>query len=284
MRFSKTELKVISELGKGNCKIKGIAKALNKSISQIYRIAQKLEIADLKRGVLKPHMKTHVSLLLKIMARSQALSTPLSGTGIQIYSSITTPKTIKEIVKETGLHKTTVLKKISQGKRMSLAYPEKNTVRVNEKIWPDAKAFFEELKRYEGAVDPRVPVNSIIYHKNEHEIVFSTKEDHNAAPTAFSAYEQYGIKLLTITNYYYLPKKNLKKTDILKHSLYIAEKDNSHIIFIALFYAKFKKEFKSIKHPIIQKLQRIFKGEKIPEFPSLAEIKDRAEVYHIKIR
>jgi len=48
MKFSITELKVISEIGRGNNNLYNITKSLNISMSQIYRIAEKLN----KKGIL----------------------------------------------------------------------------------------------------------------------------------------------------------------------------------------------------------------------------------------
>ena len=89
---------------------------------------------------------------------------------------------------------------------------------------------------------------------------------------------------MTITNYYYLPKKKLTKEDILLHSLYVVEKDMdiSSLIFVALFYAKFKKEFK-IKHLILMNLSAVLAGGEIKGYPKYQEIKDRAEVYNIEV-
>jgi hypothetical protein len=286
MQLSKTELKVISELGKGNKSIIGIAKALKISTSQTYRIAQNLNKKGILKDSLQPEMKTHVNTLFKLLSRVPNLSTPFSGTGIKVFTAIIEPKTIAQIQKDTGLHKTTIFKKINQGRKMSLLIIEKKTYRVNEKLWVEAKEFLTELKKYEESVDKRVPVTSIIYFKNDEEIVFSNKDELDAALTGFSAYVDYGIELLTITYYYYLPKKKLTKEEVFVHSLYATEKEKDirHIIFIALFYSKFKKELQHIKHPIVEGIKKILKGERIKGYPSLQEIKDRAEVYKIEAK
>lgn len=288
MQLSKTELKTISELGNGNQSVQGIAKALNISQSQVYRIAKNLSkkgILNLSDSTLQSEVKTHISMLLKLLAKAVNLSDPLSGTGIKIYATLTEPKTVAEISKQTGLHKTTVLKKINQGRKMSLLRIENRTYRINELIWPDAKEFFQEFKKYDNAIDPRAPINSIIYYKNEKEIVFSNKEELNAEKTAFSVYQKYGIGLLLITNYYYLPRRNLTITDIFRHTLYIIESefDIRHIIFLALFYLKHRTSLPKIKNPILENLDKIFKGEKVTGYPTLAEIRSRAEVYNIKV-
>lgn len=288
LNFTGTELKIISELGNGNCTITNLAKNLNISVSQVYRVVQKLNengILNMSKGALEPEMKTHVNMLLKLLSRAKNLSTPLSGTGLQIFTTLICPKTIKEIENETGLHKTTILKKINQGRKMSLLLIKDKKYRINEKIWLDAKEFFIELKKYEESVDNRVPVNSEIYFKSYKEIIFSSKEELDAIKTAFSAYGKYGIRLLLTTNYYYLPKRKLSKEKIFTHSIHIADKskDTQHMIFVALFYIKYKKELLHINHKMIDDLNQIFSGENIPNYPTLLEIKDRAKVYDIKV-
>jgi hypothetical protein len=280
-----TELSVISELGKGNNDVSEIAKVLKISASQAYRVAQKLSqkgILTPSKRILQPETKTHVNLLLNLLSKAVNLSNPFSGTGLQIYAAMIEPRRIKEVEMETGLHRRTIFKKISQGKKMSLLLLEDRKYRINEKIWPDVKDFLIELKKYEERIDPRVPVNSIIYFKNNKEIIFSTKEDIDAEKTAFSAYD---IELLLTTNFYCLPRRNLTIKDIFKHSIYVAEKDPEirYLTFITLFYIKHKKELSKIKHPIIENITKILSGEKISGYPTLEDIKDRAKVYKLEV-
>ena len=161
----------------------------------------------------------------------------------------------------------------------------KTMVKPSPKEQFDYAKEFYELKKYEDSIDQRIPVNSVIYFKNTEEIIFSNKENIDAEKTAFSAYSKFGIELLLITNYYYLPKKQLAKKEVFMHSLMVAEKSNDirDLIFVALFLAKYKKELAGINHSIVKNLNRVLSGEKIPGYPSLAEIKDRARIYNIKV-
>ena len=142
-----------------------------------------------------------------------------------------------------------------------------------------------EYKKHEETTDLRIPANSTIYYKNKKEIIFSNIADLDATRTGFSAYEKYGIKLLLTKNYYYLPKKTLTIQDILKHSLYITQKDKNirNLTFICLFYLKNKNSLSSIKHPILNRIKQILKGKNIQGYPTLEEIKEKAEIYDIKI-
>ena len=285
MQLSKTEILVLEQIANGNKAVKSLAKALKKSDKQIYVTAKRLQNKGIIERNNEPKKTTCISLLLQLLSKTPNLAPVLSDSGIAIFTAMLRPVTIKDIMNETGLKKTVIYKKLEQAKKRSLVRKNKETFEINDKLWSSLREFLEELKKYEAKIDERIPAGSIIYYKKNDEIIFSSKEELDAVKTAFSAYKDYKIEILTITNYYYLPKKKLAKKDILKHSLYIAEKDMSikNLIFIALFYAKFKKEFK-IKHQIIMNLNAVLAGKAIEGYPTYQEIKDRAAVYGIKIK
>lgn len=287
MELSKGELLLLEQIAKGNRSLRSIALALNKSEKQIYVYVKNLSdkgYTTLSNGNIEPKRLVHVSLLLQLLSKTPNLPHILSGSGISILQEMLKPVTIPEISKKTGYKKTAIYSKLVEARKRSLVNKNKNTFEINERVWCELKEFLEEVLKYESSIDDRIPTSAIIYYKRGNEIIFSAKENIDAVKTAFSAYGQYGIELLTSTNYYYLPKKDLKKIDILMHSLYIEEKeyDIRYLIFIALFYAKYKKELK-VNHPIIRNLSEIFSGKNINGYPSYQEIKDRADVYNIKL-
>jgi len=288
MRLSKTDLKILEQLAKGNKTIKTIAQTINKSDKQIYKSAQKLtndNFLELKNGTLEPRKISHITLLLQVLSNYPNIIDILSGTGLNILRLLTTPKTVKQIAQETELKKTVIYEKIKQAQQISaVKYDEKQRYVINEKVWGILKRFLEDYNRYNETVDPRVPANSIIYYKNDKEIVFSNKEKLPASLTGFSAYKNYGITLLVPTNYYYLPPQTLTKKQVFIHSLYIAqkEKDIRNLTFIGLFYIKYQKELKTIKHPIVMDLKHILQGEKVKGYPPVKELKEKADIYDIR--
>ena len=287
MELSKSEIVLLEQITNGNKAVKTLATALNKSGNQIYLTASKLaEKGFIRRlnGTLEPERTTHIALLLQIMTKMPNLAPVLADSGILILTTMLRPVTIPEIIDKTGLKRTAVYHKIWQAKRRNMVKKRGSTYELNERIWHRLREFLEELKRYETVIDERIPVGSIIHHKNDNEIVFSSREELDASKTAFSAYEEYGIEILTVTNYYYLPKKKLTKQDVLIHSLYLVDKEKSirSLIFIALFYAKFKDELK-IKDPVLMNISAVLAGGEIEGYPKYPEIKDRAEVYGIEM-
>ena len=287
MQLSKTEINVLEQIAKGNKFIKTVAKALKKSDKQIYVTAKNLaekNVIERINKILKVKEALHIALLLQLLADIPNLAPVLSDSGIPIFTALLKPLTIEEISNETGFKKTMIYSKIQEAGKRSMIRKTKFAFMINEKMWLKLIDFLKELKKYEKTIDARIPSSSTIYYKKNKEIVFSCKEEVDAIKTAFSAYEKYGIKLLLVKNYYYLPKRELIKEDILMHSLYVVEKnrDIRNLIFIALFYAKYKKEFK-IKHEILTNLTEVLAGRKIDGYPTYEELKDRAEVYDIKV-
>lgn len=288
MQLSQIELKILEQIAQGNCDIKEIAGNLKKHNSRIYRTKQELikkEIVNFSNGKLEPKRSPHIILLLQLLSKYPNLVPLLSGSGIPILTALLEFNTIKKIEKNTEFEKSIIYRKIKQAILISaVIHTHKKTYALNKKIWNDLIKFLEELKKYNETTDPRIPANSTIYYKTPKEIIFSNKNKLQAELTGFSAYNQFGIKLLLPTNYYYLPKKHLTKEEIFTHSLNITQKetDIKNITFIAFFYIKYIDELQKIKHPIINKIKLVLKGENIEGYPTLEELKEKAKVYDIR--
>jgi len=287
MELTRGEILVLEQVAKGNTSVKEIALALKKSESQVYVYVKNLadkSLIELINGDIKPKRIPHLSLLLQLLSKIPNLTPILEGPGIPIFTAMLQPSTIEEISNETGYKKTAIYKRLQEARKRSLVRKKLTTFEINDTMWAGLKETLDEIKKSELKTDNRIPASAIIYYKKRDELVFSSKEELDAVKTAFSAYQDYGIGLLTITHFYYLPKKTLTKEDILKHSLYIVEKDMDirYLIFIALFYVKYKKEFK-IKHQILMNISAVLAGRAVKGYPKYHEIKDRAEVYKIKV-
>ncbi len=287
MNLSKPELRVLEQIANGNKKINEIAHAVKKSDKQIYRTTKSLiekEFIKLYRGRITAKKTTHGSLLLNLLSQYPNLINILSGNGIKILIVILSPKNIKQIERETKLKKSIIYQKLKQFYNTSIIRKEKKNYVLNARIWTNLKEFLEEYKKFSESVDKKIPVNSVIYKKTDKELVFANKGRIDATLTAFSCFENFGIKILLTTNYYTLPKRRLSKDVVFRHSLYVAEKEKTirFLIFISLFYLKFKKQIK-VRHFIVDKLKLVLKGKSFPDYPTLNEIKERAEMYDIKI-
>jgi hypothetical protein len=288
MRLSKTELKILWQVALGKNQVPEIAIALLKDKSQIYRTVQRLEskgFAKLDCGNVVPSKNTHAHLLLQELSRRPNIINNLSGCGIALFTAILEPLPVSRIIRETGIKKSMVFYKLHEAGRNSFVNTSAEGYFFNGRIWPKMREFLAELKEYEANLDRRVPPGAVIFLKNEHEIVFSTRIECDAALTGFSAYDRFGIRILPVDNTYYLPKKTLTKQEVFLHSLYRADKDGDarDYILIALFYSKHRTDLQGISHVIVDNIKKILRGEKVKNYPSLQEIKDRGDAYDIRI-
>jgi hypothetical protein len=287
MRFSQTELKLLREVAEGKERISKIATALKKSSKQISRAAARLEsssILERSRGRLRLTQNTHTNLLLQLLTYHPNLSKLLAGSGIPVLTAFLKPSVPSKA--KTGVRKSATYLKIREAFRISALKKEGKTYVINKGLWPTLAEFLESARSFEENTDARVPPGAVIYARSKDYVLFSTRTALDAALTAFSAYGKYGIRLFLPVNYYILPKQTLSKEDVFIHSLGVAEKDPSvrNIIFIALFYLKHRDSLRRIRHPILVNISKVLGGESVPGYPSPEEIKDKAQVYGIKVR
>jgi len=288
MNFSLTELQIIENIGKGLEKPKELALAIKKSPQQTNLSLNNLKnkgIINRKKGRVNLDQKTHAALLAKELIGHPNLKEILSGSGISVLSSSLEPLSANEIADRTGLKKSIIYRKIRQGINLSILRKKDKKYSINEKIWPELKKLLIELINYESTIDSRIPSDGIIYYKSGSGIVFSTRQDRDASLTAFSKYADFGISIFSTAKYYYLPKKKLSLKEIFMHSIYVADKsrDYRQLVYAALFYLKHKSSLKRIENSTLEILKKILRGEKIGGYPSLEDIKEKAEQYNLTI-
>ena len=285
MIYTKSELEVLKEIACGKNSIELIT--MNLSKKQLYKIINSLIRKDTiqkENHQLKPNNLPHVKLLSKILSENPNIILILADCGIAILTSLIESKSLNEIKQETLLKKSIIYRKLKMMLNTSMIFKKKK-YQINEKIWPVLKDYIIQLINYERLIDKNLPYDSIIYLKNKKEIIYSTSsKDSLGSKTAFSKYEDFGIKLLLTKNYFYLPTKKLSEKNILLHTLIICKKEKTiqNLIFLSLFYLKFKEKFKSVNDEILFNIDKVLQGSKLHGYPTKEEILQRVKLYNIK--
>lgn len=280
MGFNKTELLVLQHLG---TRINDIISAIKKSKSQVYRAIQSLERKDviiISKEVLPKH--SHILLLANILKKNPGLLNVLHDSATDFLITLDMPRTVSDSAKRIGVKNVTLYKVISKLRKFNILRKENSKYYINP-LFNEFIELSENMRTYYMNIDDRIPIGSDIYMKNRTEILFSNNQSLSYSLTAFSRYSEFGISVITRDNYYYLPKKSLGIKEIFIHSLYIVEKETNSIILVALFYLKNKRKLSGIEHFILDNIRKIFNGEKISGYPTLSEIKMKAEEYDIAI-
>src|SRR3989344_3520135 len=129
MELSKTELKVMGQIAKGNKSINLVACSIKKSNKQVYRAVKKLKkigFIEYSNKVIEPVKSVYGNLLQQLILEYPSLISPLSNSGIPAFTSILEPKCIKEIAIKIGLKKGIIYKKFRIVKNMSLVIKRNN--------------------------------------------------------------------------------------------------------------------------------------------------------------
>ncbi|MBI5065713.1 hypothetical protein HZA97_05750 [Candidatus Woesearchaeota archaeon] len=206
----------------------------------------------------------------------------LYGEGLEIISELKNPKTIVELAKDLEISKISAYRHTNTFLKRGLLSKEKTKYELNEKVWPDLKVLSEEAEFHQVKLNKNIPGNSKIYYYSKNRIIFSTSRLVEACLTSFSKYSSLGISIFEQENFYRLPIAKLGITDIFLDSLECA-KSIRRILLCTLFFLKHKSELNKIDHSFLEKIKKVLSGEKIEGFPSFEEIKEKAEMYDIKI-
>lgn len=284
MKLTATALALLQQLAGGEKKLMSVATALHLSQNQTSRVTASLQqkgLVQRQRSQLLLTKTPLTNLLVRLISTYPNLIPLLSSSGLPILTSLLTPKTSLEAVQETGFQKSAVYRKIQEAEKASVLREEGKRYAINSALWPELTAFLQELKTVEETVEPCLPPDVRIYHKTRQETVFSTAQPVTATKTAFSAYVKYGIKLLLPRDYYVLPSRKLTKKDIFRHSLFVTQHEKTvyNLLYLAVFFCKFRKSLSKINYPLLVQLKEVLDGKAIPGFPSPQEIKEKLEVY-----
>lgn len=278
--FSKNELEALRILDNFD-DIVAIAKALHVSQSQAYRVVKKLkEKGAIDKGVLvsAPYLKKLVLLIRK----HPNLVSILRESNLAILLQLLSPKTVKEVSELLDCDEQTGYKLIQEARRIGLVLKIKNQFVINGANWPLGKEFLEDLLRQEMSFDKRTPKDSVIYHKSEKEILFSTNSSVDASRAAFSAFADFGVKVLPVTNYYYLPKNKLVAQEVFDQALLVTKTDFDYrnLVFLAIFLLKHNVKSDD---EIVKNLYGVFRGSSIEGYPSKKDLQEKAKLYGVSL-
>ncbi len=194
------------------------------------------------------------------------------------------PKGLDALAMETGIPSDTlygylkdflrlaVVKRSREGKAYRYSF--------NFILWSELKEFVTLLQEYQ--VLRLVPREALLIKSYGDSVLFKSIRPQDATPTAFSAYEDYGIELGLRDNYYTLPKRELSIREVFIHSLDSAA-ELSQKLFCILFYLKNRDKLEAIDHPMMKHLKAVLQGERIKGYPTQEDIEDRADLYGIKL-
>lgn len=217
--------------------------------------------------------------------RASPLPLLLADRKVDVLSRIeSVQKSAEDLEKETGIPRKTVYRYLKDFLRLGAVKRSRKgrtyLYSVNNRLWPEITGFVSSL--LETMALSMVPREALLIKSYRDSVLFKSIREQDATPTAFSAYEDYGIELGLRDNYYTLPKRELSIQEVFVHSLDSAGEFQQKL-FCILFYLKNKDKLQGVDHPMMADIKAVLQGEKIKDYPSLEDIEDRADLYEIEI-
>lgn len=204
---------------------------------------------------------------------------------IELLSSLDhSTKSAKELHEQAAIPLKTVYYYLHELARLGVVVTTKKVksslYSFNYVYWGALKDFVSALQEYDKA--RLVPRDALIIKIYKDSVLFKSLRAQDATFTSFSSYMDHGIELGLRDNYYTLPKRELSIEEVFIHSLDSAE-GRSQRLFCILFYLRNRDKLQSVLHPMMKDIETVLQGEKVKGYPSLEDVKDRTEMYGIKL-
>ena len=288
--YSKTEMLLLSHIGRGATSILELSAATGLSKVQIYRTLASLQ----KKGAVRSEGgeavlqgQTHLYTLMNIMHDSSAAVDLLAGNGLDMIRELREPRTAAEVSGILGISQRTVSRLIKSMRNVGMLSKDGSKYTINVKMWPELLPLADQYADHSAAFDERVPPCSRIYHRSRPLVIFSDDRDLEYTRTAFSRFDEYGIRMYPGTQYYCNLPDNLTMCDILLHCFEIiaTEKNWRLRMMTLIFYKKYRDEFKGVDHPMKDEMELVLRTKKgkAEGWVPLREMQERAEMYGVNL-
>jgi hypothetical protein len=296
MKLNKTELQIFECAIRKNISAKDIS-FLSKGLASTYLNRLCKEGFLEKNGrVFSVSSHRFARILSNLIIDDQTIINDLSNESIPILVAIlNNENNLVMISKEVGLNESTIYPYLRKFLKRQIIFKENEFFNFNKELWNTLHQFLTQyIAHHTLFIFDKVPNTAKIYYETPKEIIFSSVENvEDANKTAFSVFEDFGIKLMEKEIFYRFDLYSLRHLSpalILQDAFNIASKDSEissrRRTYCYLFYKKNINQLKKFKHNDLIILKEIIAGQglkKYLNFPSYEEIIERCNDYDIKI-
>ena len=244
MALTKSELKALTRIFKGDSTRKELAKSLNVTVNRLSPLLECLKYMDFieitrknRNLIIRPSKTQHAYLFKKLLILEPGTKYEdfLYGLNFKLLSyCLHSRKPIENIARQLNISKKTVMNRSLHLRNRQLLNKKDRMLMFNKQTWPDLYDFLTACRNYAKHV------NNILW-KFEDEMIFEvSKEEIQGTLTGFSAYPLFKVPMNVIKYACYLPAKKLSKEEVFIHSLLQIRKETRLLELAAVFYYKNK--------------------------------------------
>ena len=274
---------------RGEISVSELAREINTSYSNAYRILQELK----KYGIVyevdgKYRMDKILAMIINSLASRYNIKTLFRRSSLKILCSILEARSLQEIVSITELSEATVRNSLNQLLRRGLIERKGNKYEVIND--PAIRALLSMLQNLLLGVEEYATV----LYRDALVVIKSVLKGKRAkgSLTAFSVFPRYGFRYDSPYDYYVYPKQEVKIEDAIVHAL-IAATSRYEATIVALFYAKNydnidKERLKklAIRYKVlhlIMEMDKYLAGATSTFFLPYSELERLAQLYNINL-
>ncbi|MFW5953564.1 MAG: helix-turn-helix domain-containing protein [Candidatus Natronoplasma sp.] len=256
----RTEIKIIQTLKEKPLKLKTLASKIDKSQSWVSEL-----VSDLKEeGLVETDSTitladTYEADLLKKLSKKFDLNKILAGKREDILRSLHSSQKTPSGLEKEGFSKSTIYKALSDLKEVGVISEEEKGYKIKD----------ETLRDFLKARTRQPFLES---YRSGEETIIKAEEKTEGEPTAFSAFDRYGVRYMPSENYFYRGETTLEIENILIHAVKFAD-NKKQMSMCGVFYLK---RGHSLKNDKLWKLAG--KWDCLEKFADLLAYIDRREV------
>lgn len=175
--YSKSELLVLRLISKGCTNMESISAASGLSTTGLYAVLRAMREDGLLSGSkgLEISRTPYHARLMGIVESSANAVELLSDGGMGLLGALREPRTIDQLMAETGLSRATVYRRIKTARSVgAVTLSDDGRYVLNDVLWPGLRELFDRKDDMDRVMDARAPFGSRILHRDPGRVLYSS--------------------------------------------------------------------------------------------------------------
>lgn len=276
--FTRSELVLLHHVANGMTDVSDLSETMGITPVRVYEIIRSLKckgiLSDI-RGI-KLSSNAYALRLASLMRPSSNRAEVLADSGIDVLIELREPHDVAEIVADLGLSRASVYRRLKLAMKTGAVRKDGEMYVLNDLMWNGLREALDSIVDQREVFDPRVVSGAVIYRNTRGEALYSYPRELDDRKTAFSMFGDYGYDVWLDTIYYTTSDIEIGIDKAFNDAYIVSEKEDDVRLrmTLILFYLG-NRERIAADPTFLEKLGRIQAGERIPRWPTWADVQSR---------
>ena len=235
--YSKSELLVLRLISRGCTNMESIMAASGLSTTGLYAVLRAMRRDGLLsegRGFDICRTPYHVRLTNLVESSPNAVEL-LSDSGMRLLGALREPKTVDQLMEETGLSRASVHRRIKTARSVgAVTVADDGRYVLNDILWPGLRELFDCKDDMDRVMDPLVPTGARILHRGQGRVLYSSPRDYDDQPTGLTYFERNGFPGSSSVRFYSTQAEPVSENQAFEDAFRIAMADDDYRLRLML--------------------------------------------------